>query len=99
MRRTDSSTAALASGDDSRRPCRRSSDEIVWRLFFTRWWISRMVASLESSRRSRRRSSEMSRSSTSEPVTVPCSSSGMNRMSTVISGPRSISSVAGRAWV
>ena len=64
MRRTDSSTAALASGDDSRRPCRRSSDEMVCRLFFTRWWISRMVASFDSSRRSRRRSSEMSRSST-----------------------------------
>ncbi len=97
MRRTDSSTAALASGDDSRRPCSRSSDEMVCRLFFTRWWISRMVASFDSSSRSRRRSSEMSRSSTTAPVTPPCSSSGMHRISTVTWGPRSISSVSGRA--
>ena len=69
-RRTDSSMAALASGDSSRRPWRRSSDEIVCRLFFTRWWISRIVASLDSSSRSRRRSSEMSRRSTTAPVTV-----------------------------
>ena len=51
----------------SRRPCSRSSDEIVCRLFFTRWWISRIVASFDSSSRSRRRSSEMSRSSTTAP--------------------------------
>ena len=36
MRRTDSSIAAFASADSSRRPCRRSNDEIVCRLFFTR---------------------------------------------------------------
>ena len=36
-----------ASGLDRRRLCSRRSEEIVWRLFFTRWWISRMVASLE----------------------------------------------------
>ena len=61
MRRTDSSMATLASGELNRRPCRRSSDEIVCRLFFTRWWISRIVASFDSSSRSRRRSSETSR--------------------------------------
>ena len=37
---------------------------MVCRLFFTRWWISRMVASFDSSRRSRRRRSVTSRSST-----------------------------------
>ena len=67
MRRTDSSIATFASGDANRRPCRRSSDEIVCRLFFTRWWISRIVASFESSRRSRRRSSDTSRVSTTAP--------------------------------
>ena len=95
MRRTDSSMAALASGVSSRRPCSRSSDEIVCRLFFTRWWISRMVASFDSSSRSRRRSSEMSRSSTTAPVTAPWSSSGMPRISTVMSMPRGSSSVTG----
>ena len=87
--------AAFASGDASRRPCRRSSDEIVCRLFFTRWWISRIVASFDSSSRSRRRSSEMSRSSTTAPDTSPCSTSGMQRNSTLISGPTSTSSVTG----
>ena len=95
MRRTDSSIAPLASGDSSRRPCSRNSEEIVCRLFFTRWWISRMVASMEVSNRSRRRSSEMSRMSTRAPVTVPSSSSGRQRTRTVTSGPRSISSVTG----
>jgi len=77
----------LASADASRRPCRRSSDEIVCRLFFTRWWISRIVASLDRSRRSRRRSSEMSRSSTTAPVTSSLSIRGRHRTSTVTSGP------------
>ena len=95
MRRTDSLMAALASGEDSRRPCRRSSDEIVCRLFFTRWWISRMVASLDISRRSRRRSSEMSRSSTRHPVGGPSDSSGMQRTSSVTSVVWSSSSVTG----
>ena len=36
MRRTDSSMANFASGDSTRRPWRRSSEEIVCRLFFTR---------------------------------------------------------------
>ena len=68
IRRSDSSSAACASGDCSRRPWSRSSDAIVCRLFFTRWWISRIVASFESSMRSRRRRSVTSRSSTSAPV-------------------------------
>ena len=71
MRRTDSSTRRLGLGRVSRRACRRSSDEIVCRLFFTRWWISRIVASLDSSSRSRRRSSVTSRSSSTPPVTSP----------------------------
>ena len=72
MRRTDSATAALASSATcSRRPCSRSSDEIVCRLFFTRWWISRIVASFDSSSRSRWRSSVTSRSSSTPPVTSP----------------------------
>jgi hypothetical protein len=56
MRRTDSSTPPWP----RRMPppaCSRSSDEIVCRLFFTRWWISRMVASFDSSSRSALRSS------------------------------------------
>ena len=68
MRRSDSSSAARASGDCSRRPCSRSSAAIVCRLFFTRWWISRIVASFDSSSRSRRRRSVTSRSSTSTPT-------------------------------
>ena len=97
MRRTDSSMASFASGDAKRRPCSRSSDEIVCRLFFTRWWISRIVASFDMSSRSRRRSSEMSRVSTTAPDTAPWSRSGMQRISTVTSGPRSNSSVTGAA--
>ena len=69
IRRTDSDTAAFASGFVSRRACRRSSDEIVCRLFFTRWWISRIVASLLSSSRSRLRSSVTSRTSSTPPAT------------------------------
>jgi hypothetical protein len=95
MRRTVWSITAFASSDCTRRPARRSSDEIVWRLFFTRWWISRIVASFDRRRRSRRRSSEMSRNSTTAPDTTPCSSSGMQRRSTVTSGPRSSSCVTG----
>ena len=82
-------------GMSRRRPCSRSSDEMVWRLFFTRWWISRIVASMETSRRSRRRSSETSRRSTSAPVTCPPSSRGRQRSSTLTSVPRSTSSVTG----
>ena len=66
-RRTASASAASASGASSRRACSRSSAATVCRLFFTRWWISRIVASLVMSSRSRRRSSLTSRSSTSAP--------------------------------
>ncbi len=45
-RRIDSSSAIRASGTDVRRACSRSSAATVCRLFFTRWWISRIVASL-----------------------------------------------------
>ena len=69
IRRTDSPTAEIASGCVRRRACRRSSEEIVCRLFLTRWWISRIVASLLSSSRSRLRSSVTSRSSRTPPVT------------------------------
>ena len=48
-RRTDSCRASRASGASTRRACRRSSAATVCRLFFTRWWISRIVASLLSS--------------------------------------------------
>ena len=37
IRRTESSIPVLASGELRRRPCNRNSDEIVCRLFFTRW--------------------------------------------------------------
>ena len=85
-----------ASGDCSRRPCSRSSAAMVCRLFFTRWWISRMVASLEISIRSRRRRSVTSRSSTHTPrPPARRSSSGIACTSTDVS-PRSISSVTGR---
>ncbi len=51
-RRTASSSAARPSGTRSRRDCSRSSAATVWRLFLTRWWISRIVASFVSSSRS-----------------------------------------------
>ena len=99
MRRTDSATAALASCEVSRRPCRRSNDEMVCRLFFTRWWISRIVASLVSSRRSRLRTSVTSRSSSTPPVTVACPAApdriGMHRVSRVTSSVWSNSSITG----
>ena len=60
-RRTASSRAAFASGASIRRACSRSSAATVCRLFFTRWWISRIVASLVTSSRSRRRRSVTSR--------------------------------------
>ena len=62
-----------------RRACSRSSAATVCRLFFTRWWISRMVASLVTSSRSRRRSSVTSRSSTSPPTCSPAGRSGIAR--------------------
>ena len=78
-RRTASSSADLASAESIRRAWRRSSAATVWRLFFTRWWISRMVASLVTSSRSRRRRSLTSRTSTSAPIRVPCGRSGIDR--------------------
>ena len=68
----------LGVGPPMRRAWRRSRAATVWRLFFTRWWISRMVASLVTSSRSRRRRSVTSRSSTRAP-TVGLGRSGMAR--------------------
>ena len=95
IRATDSSMAVRASGESMRRACKRSSEEIVCRLFFTRWWISRMVASLDNSSRSRRRSSLMSRMSTTAPVASPRSRRGMQLMTTVTPEGRSTSWVTG----
>ena len=78
-RRTASSSAALASALSIRRACSRSRAATVCRLFFTRWWISRMVASLVTSSRSRLRRSVTSRTSTSAPISRPCGRSGMAR--------------------
>ncbi len=49
----------------------RSSDATVCRLFFTRWWISRIVASLVMQLRSWCRTSVTSRQSTIAPVRSP----------------------------
>jgi len=57
----------------------RSSAETVWRLFFTRWWISRMVASLLSRTCSRRRISVTSRTSMTAPARRPSHRSGIER--------------------
>ena len=45
-RSSASASASFASAVDARRAWRRSSAATVCRLFFTRWWISRIVASL-----------------------------------------------------
>ena len=94
MRRTDSPKAARASSDCSRRAWSLSSDEMVCKLFFTRWWISRMVVSLDTNWRSRRRSSVTSRTRTMAPVATPVSSSGKQWLTTATSSDRSISSMA-----
>ena len=86
-RRTDSSSAARAAGSVIRRACSRSSAATVCRLFFTRWWISRIVASLVSSARSRRRTSVTSRTSTSAPASPPGACSGRARTSIVAVRP------------
>ncbi len=57
-----------ASGEVVRRACRRSSAATVCRLFLTRWWISRIVASLVTSSRSRLRRSVTSRQVTNQPA-------------------------------
>ena len=74
-----------------RRACRRSSAATVCRLFFTRWWISRIVASLDSSAWSRRRRSVTSRTSTSAPAASPRGRSGSARTS--IAAPRAPTSM------
>ena len=95
IRRTDSDTAALASGFSSRRACSRSSDEIVCRLFFTRWWISRIVASLLISSRSRLRRSVTSRTSSTPPAISPPARIGRQRHSRATSDAGSNSSTIG----
>ena len=83
-RRPASSSAARPGPSSSRRDCSRSRAATVCRLFFTRWWISPMMASLLISSRSRRRSSVTSRNSSSAPNRRPFSTSGMaRRLSTV----------------
>ena len=93
-RRIDSSSAARASGTATRRACSRSSAATVCRLFFTRWWISRIVASLLMICRSRRRSSVTSCISSSAPSVSPRGRSGSARNSTV-APPPSTSMLAG----
>ena len=85
-RRTASSSAPRAASSGTRRACSRSSAATVWRLFFTRWWISRIVASLVSSSCSRRRSSDTSRSSTIAPMRTRSTMIGMARIVTVALG-------------
>ncbi len=61
----------------------RSSEATVCRLFLTRWWISRIVASLVMSSCSWWRSSVTSRHSTIAPMRLPWSRSGIVRSDTV----------------
>jgi len=75
-----------------------NSDEMVCRLFFTRWCTSRIAASFERSNRSRRRRSVTSRSKSTAPVSFWLSISGMQRTSTIASLRRSISSIVGRRF-
>jgi len=77
--RCASASALLVSGDPLRRAWSRSSAETVWRLFFTRWWISRIVASFVISSRSRSRSSETSRTRIRAPFFLPYSVRGIDR--------------------
>ena len=70
-RRSASRRASRPAPAPTRRACRLSSEEMVCRLFLTRWWTSRMAASLESSSRSSRRTSVTSRSRITAPVTDP----------------------------
>ena len=67
-RSTASPSARRTSSLPLRRACMRSSEAMVCRLFLTRWWTSRMVASLTPSSRSRRRASVRSSTSTSAPA-------------------------------
>ena len=97
IRRSASSKAVrpAASVSSKRRAWRRSRDEIVWRLFFTRWCTSRMVASLVKRSRSLRRRSVTSRSRIAAPVTSPLEMRGMQRIINMTSGSLSTSSIAG----
>ncbi len=94
MRRSDSSSAERASAERNLRACSRSSAAIVCRLFFTRWWISRIVASFVTSIRSRWRMAVTSRSSTMPPTTV-CASSRGKACTTTDDSPRCISTITG----
>lgn len=69
-----------------RRDCRCSSAATVCRLFFTRRWISRIVASLVMSPRSRRRAFDTSRHSRTAPSRCPCSVSGTARSDSATPG-------------
>ena len=80
-----------ASSECERRAWIRSSDATVCRLFFTRWWISRIVASLVSNSCSWCRSSVTSRHSTMAPTRSPRSRIGIDRSDTVT--PRASMSV------
>ncbi|SHV06141.1 Uncharacterised protein [Mycobacteroides abscessus subsp. abscessus] len=51
-------------------------------MFFTRWWISRIVASLDNSARSRRLTSVTSRVSSNAPSDAPRAMSGSVRINT-----------------
>ena len=96
IRRTESSRAATACGwSPSLRAWSRSRDATVWRLFLTRWWTSRMVASRREMTRSRRRSSVASRTSTRAPRRPVSRSSGTTRTS-VTAPAASISDSTGR---
>ena len=77
-----SASASFASTVDARRAWRRSIAATVCRLFLTRWWISRIVASLPMRARSRRRRSVTSWRNTMAPVRTPSRTRGMPRSRT-----------------
>ena len=76
-------SASRASSVCERRAWMRSSEATVCRLFFTRWWISRIVASLVMSSCSWWRISVTSRQSTIAPMRLPRSRRGIVRRLTV----------------
>ena len=96
-RRSASNSATRPPPGGRRRAWSRSRAEMVCRLFFTRWWTSRMAASLDSRSRSSRRTSVTSRSRTMHPVTSSVWIRGMQCSRTVTSGRRSTSSTTGSA--
>ena len=81
-RRCASASSFLTSWDLVLRAWSRSSADTDCRLFFTRWWISEIAASLVCSSFSRRRSSVTSRHSTMPPVLPFASYSGSERIET-----------------